>query len=343
MSRSYLVVALGLVLGLPVAGCASVADDSESSTAELSTTVHEPQGEERKAILAAFRDKLSSDLHGQTVIFNATDPVGRFLAHGDWAYFEGILEGPDANRTPINYANSIYKDEAANGFLGGVQRNGNFAAKFQALAHKGAEGKWTLATEFGDTPTYSVGPRWAAWHSWTSLPTPAQRDIFASFPVDDVHEPQGDERTAILAALTAQITSDVNGQTASFNHVDPAGTFLSHDGWAFFGGIIEGPNGNATPIDYRNSTFAQTAATTAFKGVLKNNNFAAVCRALLKKNPDGTWQLAATKNQDFSTPGYTVGTTNWVGDPTSDWAWDIFGASGNGNGDGDGDGDGDGG
>jgi hypothetical protein len=345
VSRSLSVVTLGLMFGVPTAGCASVNEGTGESSSELSAVLHEPQGAERKAIFEAFRAQLSIDLHGQQVIFNANDPVGRYKAHGDWAYFEGILEGPEGNTRPIDYQNSIFKDDAANGFLGGVQRNGHFAAKFQSLAHRENDGTWRLGkVKFGtsESPTYTVGPKFASWESWVSVPPPGFRDVFAAFPIDDLHEPQAEERSAILATLGAQLSQDLHGQVPAFNAAEPAGTFLSHDGWAFFSGIIEGPNGNAQPIDYRNSIYSQTSQGTAFKGVLKNNNFAATIRAILKKDADGTWHLSPTKTQDFSSPGYAVGATTWVGDPGSQFAWDILGNNGNGNGNGNGDGDGDG-
>src|SRR5262245_34574868 len=101
MSRSYLVVAVSLLVGIPAAGCTAAGEDSASSASEISTVLHEPQGDERKAIFAAFRAQLTADLHGQQVFFNSTTPVGRYQAHGDWAYFEGILEGPNGNLEPI--------------------------------------------------------------------------------------------------------------------------------------------------------------------------------------------------------------------------------------------------
>src|SRR5262245_24281550 len=104
-SRSLFVAFVGLVLSVPTAGCAASRDDVAESAAGLSSVVHQPQGDERKAIFAGLREQLTIDLHGQTVIFNSTDPVGRFLAHGEWAYFEGILEGPDGNTQPIDYRN----------------------------------------------------------------------------------------------------------------------------------------------------------------------------------------------------------------------------------------------
>src|SRR5262249_26455253 len=100
--------------------------------------------------------------------------------------------------------------------------------------------------------------------------------------------------------------------------------FLAHDGWAYFKGIIVGPNDNAQPIDYRNSIYGHVEGT-AFKGVLHNNNFAATCRALFKKGKDGSWQIAKTDNANYPSSGYAVGSDDWVGDPGSDFAWDIFG------------------
>ncbi len=337
-SRSSLVVCAGLMLGIPAAGCSVASESSEDSSSAISTVVHEPQAAERQAVFAAFRAQLAIDLHHQTVAFNATNPVGRYQAHGDWAYFEGILEGPDGNHQPIDYANSTYSQEAHDHLLGGVQRNGAFAAKFQALAHRDANGVWSLAKNKVGTeeqPAYVVGSNYAAWEGWASIPTVEFRDIFAYYPHDDLHTPEGAEREAILAALGAQVTADVHGQAVSFVSTDPGGSFLAHDGWAHFQGIVVGPNDNAQSIDYRNSVYS-AAGTSAFKGELHNFNFAASCRALLKKNADGSWKIAVTTGNAAS-PGYFVGASNWVGDPESTFAWDIF-AGGEGDGDGDGDG-----
>lgn len=340
---SFLVLGLGLFLAVPVAGCSAASDDASSSESAITASLHEPQGAERKAIHEAFRAALKSDLHDQRVLFNTTNPAGRFLAHGDYAYLEGFLEGPDGNRTPIDYANTVFAQDFANGYLEGTTISGNFAAKFQGLVKKNGDGTWSVASVTyypGNEahPTYAVGPAWESWKSWTSLPTPAERDIFVSAPSDDLHEPVGAERAAVIAELKGVITPKLNGQVPAFNATDPKGTFLSHDGWVFFAGIIEGPNGNTTPIDYRNSAYAQQATTTAFQGVLRNNHFAATFRALLQRQPDGSFKVAATTEQ----AGYVVGSNAWVGDTTSEWAWDIYGESGNGQGNGNGEGDGDG-
>jgi hypothetical protein len=338
VNSSFFVLALGLALGVPAAGCAASSENTEGSASELQTTVHAPQGDERKAIIAAYKKRLSTDFHGQQVFLLEKDPEGRFLAHGEWAYFEGVVEGPDDNRTAIDYANSEFAKSYTQGFLAGEKINGNFAVKFQSLAHREADGSWTLApANNGRDVAYAVGPNWEAWKSWVSLPVPELRDIFAAYPIDDVHEPKGADRDAILAALRAQVTTDVHGQAVDFNVVDPAGVFLQHDGWAYLSGIVVGPNDNATAVDYRNSIYNQ--AGTGFQGVLHNNNFAAIVRALLKREADGTWHIQPSNKPDYSTPGYTVGKQVWVGDPSSDFAWDIFGKDGgNGNGNGDGDG-----
>src|SRR5262245_3228150 len=101
--RSLLVLSLGLALGVIGTGCASATDDVEQGSSDLTQALHEPQGTERKAIFDGMRAELSADFHGQTLAFNATDPAGRFFAHGDWAYFEGIIEGPNSNTQPIDY------------------------------------------------------------------------------------------------------------------------------------------------------------------------------------------------------------------------------------------------
>lgn len=279
----------------------------EEASSELSQILHTPEGAERKAIFAGMRAQLSVDLNGQEVYLNATDPVGRFLAHGEWAYFEGILEGPNANTTPIDYANSKYAQEFSYGYLAGVQRNGHFAAKFQSLLQRSADGTWKIAVGVYGEPTYSVGPNWDNWRDWAPVPPVGSRDVFVSYPSDDLHEPQGEERSAIVGALRARMTEDLHGQQATFNASDPPGTFLSHDGWAFFEGIIEGPNGNTTPIDYRNSVFAEASQTTAFQGVLRNNNFAAVCRASSRKRRTERGASLRPRSKARRTPGTPSG------------------------------------
>ena len=77
------IVSLALVLGVAATGCASTAGEETEESTENLTTLHEPQGAERKAIHAAFRDQLSRDLNNQTIIFNSKDPPGRYLVHGD--------------------------------------------------------------------------------------------------------------------------------------------------------------------------------------------------------------------------------------------------------------------
>jgi hypothetical protein len=338
--RSFLVLTFGLALAVPAMGCSVGEGDSSTSASELNT-LHEPQGEERKAIFAAFRTKLDKDFHGQRVFFNSTNPKGRFLAHGDYAYFEGVLEGPDGNRTPIDYANSEYAKDFKDDFLAGTKIEGNLAVKFSGVAKKNADGTWAIANrvinDFTDL-AYNVGASWEPWRGWASLPPPAERDIFVAFPVDDVHEPVGAERDALLGVMKAKLTADMHGQVIAFNAEEPKGTFLSHDNWAFFSGVMEGPNGNRTPLDYQNSVYATQSTTTAFKGILRNGNFAASLRVLLHKEKDGNWLIVTAPTQ----PGYKVGADGWVGDPESDWAWDIFGESGNGNGNGNGNGEGDG-
>jgi hypothetical protein len=339
MKRSFFLLSVSLAIVVPAAGCASSSDDDATAEASLTAGLHEPQGAERKAIFAAFRKELDVGFNGQAYFFNATNPVGRYLVHGDFAYFEGVLEGPDGNRTPIDYANTAFATDFKNGFLAGTVIQGNFAVKFSGVAKKKADGSWEVATgAFGNfsEPAYNVGAQFDAWRSWASIPPPGQRDIFVSFPIDDLHEPAGTERSAILATMRTQLTKDMNGQTVAFNATEPQGTFLSHDNWAFFGGILEGPDGNKQALNYQNSVYATQSTTSAFKGVLRNGNFAASLRVLLHKEADGSWRIAASTDN----PGYNVGTQGWVGDPASDWAWDIFGQSGNGNGDGDGDGDG---
>jgi hypothetical protein len=342
-SRSFFLVTLGLVAGL-TGGCATAADDSAQTASQLEAAVHVPADAERTAILSAFRAQVSTDLNGQVPEFNATDPVGRFEAHGDWAFFQGIIEGPNDNKTALDYKNSEYKDDFVGGFLAGVQRNGNFAAKFQALAHRAADGTWQLASfknpgAAAARPTYALGVNYDVWRDWVSLPTPDLRDIFVAYPHDDLHAPQAEESTALTAALTAQVSQDLHGQTVAFNTTDPVGTFLVHDGWAYLSGIVVGPNDNAQALDYRNSIYSQ--AGSAFQGVLHNNNFAASVHALFKQEADGTWHIHASTGKNPS-KGYAVGSSDWVGNPESQFAYDIFGNNGNGNGNGNGDGGGDG-
>ncbi len=346
-ARQALVLGFLVAIGSFGAGCASPTDDTGASEAELSQTLHEPRGEERKAIYAAFREHLSADLEGQAVLFNSADPVGRFQAHGDWASFEGILEGADGNVKPINYQRSVYRDAAAGGYLDGVIRNGNFAAKFFALAHREANGTWKVAKDAYGQPTYAVGPGYEAWSDWAALPPVAVRDVSREFPKDDLHEPVGDERTAILAGLRAVIGPDLNGQAFALNAKDPAGTFLAHDGSAYFDGIIEGPNGNTTAIDFSNSVYQPRAGVAGFEGVLRNGNFAAKCQALLKKQADGSWKVQVETGGDAPTNGYSVGTSyGYVGTPASRFAYDIVpggrGDGGEGGRGGEGDGDGEG-
>jgi hypothetical protein len=352
-------VLLSLGLGLLVAcasGCsASSEDDASSSEAAVTEGLHEPQGDERKAIFAAFREVLDADLNGQSVAFNSTNPVGRYQAHGDWASYEGILEGPDGNATPINYSNSIYKDAAEGGYLDGVQRNGHFAAKFLGLAHRGADGAWhvvDLPNEGGKS--YAVGPGYDAWRNWASLPPVAKRDVSREFPKDDLHEPQGDERRAILGALHAAIDPQLNGQTCAFNNTSPLGKFLEHDGWAYYEGIIEGPNGNVTPINYTNTIYHEKAGQPGFEGVLRNGNFAAKVTALLQQQADGSWKVSAQEipSKEGTTThsaGFSVGTDTTYFGETSYFAYDIYGYGGRGEGGegeggrGEGEGDGEGG
>src|SRR5262249_25240383 len=110
---SCLLVATFALIVSAGAGCSVVGEDVGESSAELSNVLHVPEGAERKANFLGMRAQLSIDLHGQEMFFNATDPVGRFYAHGDWAFFQGIIEGADGNRTPIDYANSTYADDVA--------------------------------------------------------------------------------------------------------------------------------------------------------------------------------------------------------------------------------------
>lgn len=327
------VVLLSAGLGLLVAcatGCsAGSEDDSASSEAAVSEGLHEPQGDERKAIFAAFREVLTPDLDGQAVVFNNTDPVGRYQAHGDWASYEGILEGADGNTKPINYSKSIYKDAAEGGWLDGVQRNGHFAAKFFGLAHKGADGKWHVVDVNGGK-SYAVGPGYDAWREWAALPPIGKRDVSREFPKDDLHEPQGDERKAILSALHAVIDPQLNGQTCVFNNVDPVGRFQAHDGWAYYDGIIEGPNGNLTPINYKGTIYHEKAGGPGFEGVLRNGNFAAKIHALLQQKADGSWKVSV---QDIPTGettsthslGFEVGTDRSYFGDVSSFAYDIYG------------------
>jgi hypothetical protein len=343
-SRSFVVIAFGLTIGLTGAGCAATSEAADQASSNLDTAgVHAPSNDERVAILSAFRGALNADLHGQNPAFNATDPAGRFLAHGDWAYFEGILEGPNGNTTPLDYKNSAYKDDFTAGALAGVQRNGNFAAKFQSLAHRQADGTWQVASFNAPQPdpTYGVGVSYDLWKSWASLPAPAQRDIFVSYPHDDLHAPQGADRDSMLAALTAQVSQDLHGQTVAFNTSGADAVFLAHDGWAFLSGLVVGPNDNAEPLDYTNSKYSQAQASNSFKGVLHHGNFAATVSALFKQASDGTWQVSPTAaNAQTGSPasaGYEVGAIGWIGD-AGEWSYDIFGKVGNGNGNGDGDG-----
>lgn len=343
LSRSVAFVFLGLALAT-AAGCSSTTDDASSSEAAVSSAgLHEPQGDERKAIFAAFREVLTPDLHGQAVVFNNTNPAGRFQAHGDWASYEGVLEGPNA--TTINYSNSIYRDAAEGGYLDGVRIQGRFAAKFFALAQK-VNGQWQVATLKSGQKTYAVGPGYDAWASWASLPPIAQRDVSKEFPKDDLHEPQGAERSAIIQALHAVIDPQLGGQSCAFNSNEPGGRFRAHDGWAYYEGIIEGPNGNTTAIDYQNSAFRDRAGKSGFEGVLKGGNFAAKFSALLEQQPDGTWKVSKQNVEGAGADGYAVGIyAPYFGDTTTSlFASDIYGGGcGNGNGNGDGDGDGDGG
>src|SRR6185295_17528198 len=122
---------------------------------------------------------------------------------------------------------------------------------------------------------------------WAALPPIAKRDVSKEFPKDDLHEPQGDERKAILHALHAVIDPQLNGQSCVFNNTDPVGLFLEHDGWAFYQGIIEGPNGNITPINYKGTIYHEKAGAPGFEGVLRNGNFAAKVSALFKQQADG--------------------------------------------------------
>ena len=343
------------LLAASAMGCASTSeDDSASSEAAVTEGLHEPQGDERKAIFAAFREVLTPDLNGQSVIFNNTDPRGRYQAHGDWASYEGILEGADGNTKPINYSKSIYKDAAEGGWLDGVQRNGHFAAKFLGLAHKGADGKWHVVDLPGGGKSYAVGPGYDAWRDWASLPPVGLRDVSKEFPKDDLHEPVGDERKAILRGLHAVIDPELGGQTCVFNSKDPPGIFLEHDGWAYYEGIIEGPNGNVTPINYSTTVYREQSGKPGFEGVLRNGNFAARVSALLQQQPDGSWKVSA---QDIPqgegdgegggegggsgsvkhSKGYSVGTDAPYFGEVSSFAYDIYG-SGNGDGEGDGDG-----
>jgi hypothetical protein len=253
------------------------------------------------------------------------------MAHGDWALFEGILEGPDNNTRPIDYSRSIYKEDKELGFLEGVERNGHFAARFAGLAQRGADGRWKInVRQFSEAvPSYAVGASPDRSEEWAAIPPPAFRDVFAEFPADDLHEPEGAERQAILAALRERIAPDVNGQATFFNAADPPGTFLVHDGWAYFDGIVEGANGNAQPIDYRNSVYSGQQGS-GFRGVLRNNNFAATFRALVEKDATtGTWHVFRPASPDLGA-GYAVGKSVWVGDPTSRFAWDIVPVGGNG-------------
>jgi hypothetical protein len=340
LARPLFLAALVTSTGVFSVGCSASTDEGDESSAAVSTGVHEPQGDERKAIYDAFRPRLTKELNGQSPIFNSKDPAGRFQAHGDYAYFEGILEGPNGNVTPLNYKNSIYQEAFEGGWLDGVQRNGHFAAKFFGLAHREANGKWKIVDGDTDNAAFAVGPGYDVWESWTSAPPPAQRDVFVAYPKDDLHEPQGEELKAILDVLKAQLGRDVNGQALFLNWTDPAGSFKVHDGYAYFNGIIEGPDGNKTPIDYSNSIYA-ASQSNGFDGLLRNGNFAAKCHALLVKQPNGSWKLAAASNDGVSTEGYLVGKNGWVGDPGR-FSYDVF-PPGDGNGDGDGDGNGNGG
>lgn len=341
---AVLSLGLGLLMAC-VSGCsAGSEDDSASSEAAISEGLHEPQGDERKAIFAAFREVLTPDLNGQSVVFNNTDPVGRYQAHGDWASYEGILEGPNGNLQPINYSNSIYKDAAEGGYLDGVQRNGKFAAKFQGLAHRGADGKWHVVDVNGGK-SYAVGAGYEAWRDWASLPPIALRDVSKAFPKDDLHEPQGDERKAILAGLHAVIDPELNGQSCIFNSKDPPGVFLEHDGWAYYEGIIEGPNGNVTPINYQNTIYREKSGQPGFEGVLRNGNFAAKVHALLQQQPNGSWKVSAQDIQEGEgvtrhSSGYSVGTSNAYFGEVSSFAYDIYGQGRGGEGGEGGDGEG---
>src|SRR5436190_1975715 len=119
--RSSLVVIFGLAIGGPAAGCSSIGESTEEAAASITAGLHEPQGAERKAIVEAFQHKLSIDLYGQETFFNVGLPGGRFLVHGDWAYLEGLIEGPNGITKPIDYDHSVYADEFAAGYLDGVE------------------------------------------------------------------------------------------------------------------------------------------------------------------------------------------------------------------------------
>jgi hypothetical protein len=129
-------------------------------------------------------EHIKPDIHGQELFFNDVDPPGRFLVRGDWAFFSGILEGPNGNATPIDYANSVYRDVADD--LDGVERGGNFAATFIALLKRDPDGTWHAPTTAGK-PTYALGSR-KAWLFWTDLPPAPARSIFPA-PVPTTGEP----------------------------------------------------------------------------------------------------------------------------------------------------------
>ena len=317
-------------------GCASEAapEDDATAAAELATGLHEPQGDERKAIHAAIRASITSSLHGQAVIFNSTDPRGRFQAHGGWAYYEGILEGPNGNAQPIDYKNSEYAWEFENGYLEGVIRNGKFAAKIVALVQRQADGTWQVASESygnGETwPAFAIGTADQRWIPWVELAPRESYDVFPFAPSDTLHEPQGEERKAILGGIRERLGADLNGQTFGLNSTQPDGHFQTHDGWAFYQGIIEGPNGNVTPINYQNSAFSGRKADE-FRGVLRNGNFAANITAILQKGADGSWRIAE------GGAAYWVGgddhvwsSSNGVFESLSPFSYDIFPYSGEG-------------
>jgi hypothetical protein len=103
---------------------------------------------------------------------------------------------------------------------------------------------------------------------------------------------------------------------------------------AFYEGILEGANGNQTPIDYRNTIWREKAEGPGFLGVLRNGHFAAKMSALLQQQPDGSWKVSKQNVEGPGANGFALGINTPYFGETTRFAWDGGDGEGGDGGDG---------